>query len=109
MILFTFILACYGMTNIIVNANITQGLRDWVSFSKTEDDGEGGLLGDLRFNGWPYKLINCVMCVGFWVGILANFIIASPTENLLFNACLGSGGAWVIHIYLTSLNHPEVA
>lgn len=48
-----FLLAGVGITNIVVNASILEPLRDFIISKST-------------FFG---KLISCMLCTGFWVGI----------------------------------------
>jgi len=72
-----FILVCYGATNIIVNGSIFSGVRDWVE-SKSS---------------FLFDLLSCIMCTGFWVGVIFSF---SVDLNFFFAGCLASGSSWII-------------
>lgn len=79
--LLIFILICYGATNIIVNGSIFWKVREWIE-SKNE------FLGDL---------VNCVMCTGFWIGVIFSF---SVDINFFFAGCLSSGACWIIQTFI---------
>lgn len=111
-------LIAYGITNIIVNGTIFEGLRDLLDKK----------LMDCRANpkscivhesilGNVVKWINCMMCMGFWVGAFLALITAAVPITLfdlhisvvtfvsfpafaigvfLFS-CLTSGVVWCIH------------
>jgi hypothetical protein len=62
------ILGCYGVTSIIVQSKLFKPLRTWVE-------------GKSTFFG---KLINCMLCSGFWVGLLTVVIFnMSPAYSFL--------------------------
>jgi hypothetical protein len=60
-----------GITNIIVNSSILESLRIWI-------ESKSILLG---------QLINCMLCTGFWVGLLVGLIYG---ESPVFMASLVS-------------------
>ena len=60
-----FVLAAYGMTQILVYGSILNPIRP-----------KKGKLGEL---------FECPMCMGFWVGV---FLWGSNTQTELFNYCL---------------------
>ena len=70
-----FILTGVGITNLVVNASILEGIREYMG-------SKSALLN---------KLLSCMMCSGFWVGIGVSFlfninpIIAAATISLLSN------------------------
>jgi hypothetical protein len=70
-----FILAGVGITNLVVNASILEGIRDYLGSKSSFLD----------------KLLSCMMCSGFWVGIGISFlfninpIVAAATISLLSN------------------------
>ena len=83
-----FILAAYGMTQILVYGNIFNHLRP-----KKED-----------YNGWG-EIFHCTMCMGFWVGVFL-FCINGMTElftfdytvaNLLICGCVSSGASYILN------------
>ena len=55
--LITYTLGCAGITVILVSSDIVEPVRDFIS-------SRSSFLG---------KLINCPMCLGFWVGMIASF------------------------------------
>jgi len=64
--LLTFILACYGMTMIVVYGKILDPIRpDW-------------------------KVLKCTMCSGFWVGIFVNILMYSINKSLFNDIIVGS-------------------
>ena len=65
-----FILICYGISTIIVQSKLFKPLRELVKVKS-------------RFLS---SLINCMMCTGFWVGLLVSLVIGfSPSEILYTN------------------------
>ena len=93
-----FILACYGITLLIVQSRIMSPVRE-------------------IFNGrvnFLYHLLNCMMCTGFWVGLFTSIIYNfSPSyitlngggSSFLYNlldAAFTSGCIWLI--FLVQLN-----
>jgi len=87
--LIIWMIAAYGMTQILVYGSIFDKSRNWLtSHSK--------FIGDL---------LGCVMCTSTWVGFLFSFILFSPTSpltniphlNVFFDGMLASGGVWAIN------------
>jgi hypothetical protein len=73
--LLVFYLGCYGLTTIIVQSIIFKPVRLFV-----EDKGFKSLS----------KLLDCMMCTSFWVGLLSVIILrVSPTFSILAdkNSC----------------------
>ena len=64
--LILFILACYGMTMILVYGQIFKKIRP------------------------TYHMFHCTMCMGFWVGIFINFLLCMLNKNLFDSIILGS-------------------
>ena len=102
MSLLFFILGCYGFTTLVVQSKIMEPIREF-------------------FNGrvnFMYKLLNCMMCTGFWAGLFFTLGFKfSPSYELfsdthtnivklvfytLFDASFISGVIWLI--YLIQLN-----
>lgn len=102
MALLFFILGCYGVTTLIVQSKIMEPVRE---FFKDRVE-------------FVYKLLNCMMCTGFWVGLFFTLGFKfSPTYELfsgvhtgiirlafysLFDSAFISGVIWLI--YLIQLN-----
>jgi len=80
------ILAAYGMSQILVYGSIFQNLRD-------------RLIRNSKFFG---ELIQCMMCTSTWVGFFFSLVFFSPTDYLIsipyihifFDGMLASGGVW---------------
>lgn len=87
--IFIWILAAYGMSQIIVFGSIFQKLRDW-------------LIKHSKFFG---DLVQCMMCTSTWVGFFFSIAFFSPTESLItipythifFDGMLASGSVWAIN------------
>jgi hypothetical protein len=68
-----FLLSGVGITNLVVNASIFDKIRNFIT-------AKSGFFG---------KLISCMMCSGFWVGLILSFIfgihpvVAGATISLL--------------------------
>ena len=83
------ILAAYGMSQIIVFGSIFQKLRDW-------------LIRNSEFFG---DLVQCMMCTSTWVGFFFSLVFFSPTDtmttipyvNIFFDGMLASGSVWGIN------------
>jgi hypothetical protein len=102
MMLLYFIMGCYGITLLVVQSKIMEPVRE---FFKD------------RVN-FVYKLLNCMMCTGFWVGLFFTLGFKfSPSYDLfsgshsntlqliaytIFDASFISGIIWLL--YLIQLN-----
>ena len=102
MALLYFIVGCYGFTTILVQSKIMEPVREFFK-------------GRVNF---MYKLLNCMMCTGFWVGLFftlgfkfsPSYEMFSDTHTnaiklafyTLFDASFISGTIWLI--YLIQLN-----
>ena len=83
------ILAAYGMSQILVYGSIFQNLRD-------------RLIRNSKFFG---ELIQCMMCTSTWVGFFFSLAFFSPTANMVtipfthvfFDGMLASGSVWAIN------------
>ena len=86
------LLIAYGMSNIMVFSSIFQKWRDfWTRVSP-------------NFFG---ELFTCMICLPFWVGVLLSLFVFSVSSTYLdinstilstfVDACLTSGGVWLIH------------
>jgi len=89
------ILTGYGLTNILVNSSLFFPIRE-----------------KLKSINFLYQLINCMMCTGFWVGVLISLFILSPSNELFLlnytiipktilnsitDGLFFSGMIWLIH------------
>lgn len=85
------ILVAYGVTNIVTQGSIFYSFREWFGTSMVSSNRLKWLYGKI------YKLLNCPMCFGFWVGILVGaFLGPFPAWNIIFNGSLYSGTTWLI-------------
>lgn len=101
MIVLIWILAAYGMSNILVYGSIFQGMRD--SFRKIGDS-KIPVIGDL-FN-FISDLLSCMMCTSTWVGFFMSLVSYSPWceivglnqyLSIFFDGMLASGAVWAIN------------
>jgi len=96
MILGTFLLLSYGITNIAVFSSIFKGWRDfWQKYNPS-------------FFG---KLFTCPLCFSTWVGFILSFVfsqfgyqtpmsyygITNLPLMIFLDGCITSGGVWLIH------------
>lgn len=108
MILLAWLVAAYGMTQIIVYGSIFQGLRTSV---ETMGNSSIPVIGPL-FN-FIHGIISCMMCCSTWVGFFMGTFIYSIWGNemglstvpaIFFDGMLASGGVWAIN---TIVDHFE--
>ena len=85
-----FILASWGMTQILVYGTIFENQRDWI----------------MEKSDWLGTLIHCPMCTGFWVGVFL-FCISRHTElftfeqsiaNLFICGWVSSGTSYIMNV-----------
>lgn len=92
--LLIFICICWGLTNIISKGKIFEPMRDFLE-----------LIPGFSFLA---NLINCPMCLGFWIGLGVSYYIYSPTQHFLAfdsyfyvaDGCVASGIIWVVYCML---------
>jgi hypothetical protein len=84
------VITVYGIVNIITKGAIFEGIK-------------GKVKNDLIKQG-----INCVMCVGFWIGILMGTFYG-PYEwwNIVLNGAYYSGTSWIINAIVLYLGGGE--
>lgn len=90
--LIIWILAAYGMTQILMYGSIFDKPREWIKRSST-------FFGDL---------ISCVMCTSTWVGFFLSLTFFSPTlelvsipySNFFFDGILASGSVWALNSFI---------
>jgi len=83
------ILAAYGMSQILVFGAIFDKSRNWITRHST-------FFGDL---------LGCMMCTSTWVGFFFSLTFFSPTEtmtiipytNIFFDGMLASGSVWALN------------
>jgi hypothetical protein len=101
MIILIWLLAAYGMSNILVYGSIFQGLRNW--FRKVGDSGIPVLS---QVFGFISDLVSCMMCTSTWSGFFMSFVAYSPWHEMLgvnqyssifFDGLLASGFVWALN------------
>lgn len=120
--LLVFILSCYGGANGIVFSRLLQPLRFFIAFKSYTLDDKGNLVTAVHranpISKFLTKLINCPLCVGFWLGVIFGIFIYSPCYHIasfstswswssglnplvyIFDGFLGSASAWILHLLL---------
>jgi NAD(P)H-hydrate repair Nnr-like enzyme with NAD(P)H-hydrate dehydratase domain len=99
-LLLTWLIAAYGMSQILVYGSIFNEQRQWIhTWGETEW---------MTFNGmgkFLSGLISCMMCTSTWVGFLMSFVWSPfvnifgvhPALGVFFDGMLASGGVWAIN------------
>jgi|TARA_B100000700_G_C15045030_1_gene857441 hypothetical protein len=90
--LLIWILAAYGMSQIIVFGSIFDKPRAWITKKS-------------KFFG---DLLSCMMCTSTWVGFFFSLAFFSPTElliqipytNIFFDGMLASGSVWALNAFV---------
>ena len=90
--LIIWILASYGMTQILVYGSIFNSIRGWITKHS-------------KFFG---DLLECVMCTSTWVGFFFSLAFFSPTldlvtipySNFFFDGMLSSGSVWALNSFI---------
>lgn len=115
--LLTFCIAVFGATNIIVAGAIFKPLREFLTFKEMRKDDKGVLIGVTpRKFSLLGKIVNCPMCLGFWVAIFFSLTVWSPSSCLitrsvgfnqfngcLFDGCIGSITSWIMYLSISKL------
>tara|TARA_R110000796_G_scaffold59718_5_gene137920 strand:- start:7863 stop:8204 length:342 start_codon:yes stop_codon:yes gene_type:complete len=98
--LIIWLMAAYGMSQILVYGSIFDGFRESIHHWGKNERNPFKFLGSFLSS-----LISCMMCTSTWVGFLMSFIW-SPFINILetnmvvgifFDGMLASGGVWFIN------------
>lgn len=101
MILLAWLIAAYGMTQIIVYGSIFKGLRD-----KIGKVAEGKWLLISPLFKFIHGIITCMMCGSTWVGFFMGAFVysffgvqlgLSTIPAIFFDGMLASGGVWAIN------------
>jgi hypothetical protein len=103
MIILMWVIAAYGMTNILVYGSIFNGLRNWTH--KNADPNVGWKLFTPIFT-FVSSLIQCVLCTSTWVGFFLSLLLYSPWHEIIgfnqyfsvfFDGMLSAGAVWAIN------------
>ena len=101
MIILIWLLAAYGMSNILVYGSIFQGLRNW--FREMGNSNIPVINSVFKFIS---DLVGCMMCTSAWSGFFMSFVGYSPWHEIIglnqyasifFDGMLASGFVWAIN------------
>ena len=98
--MFFWVLAAYGMSNILVYGSIFEDLRN--SIHKTAELGITFISPVFKFLS---GLISCMMCTSTWVGFFMSLFFSPftyyfwlhPGLAIFFDGMLASGGVWALN------------
>ena len=101
MAILIWLIAAYGMSNILVYSSIFAGMREffkkWGSNKLAPLHGIGQFISDL---------LSCMMCTSTWVGFFLGSVIFSPNHEIFkiteygswfFDGVFASGCVWAIN------------
>ncbi len=103
MIILMWLIAAYGMTNILVYGSIFNGLRNWIH--KNAEPNIGWILFRSIFS-FISELIKCMLCTSTWVGFFLSMALYSPWHEMIglnkyisifFDGMLSAGAVWAIN------------
>lgn len=98
--LLTWLIAAYGMTQIIVYGSIFENTRNSI-----KEISEMKIPTISPLFTFISGIITCMMCGSTWVGFFMSFFYSpfmeilnvNPTISVFFNGMLASGGVWAIN------------
>ena len=103
MIILMWVIAAYGMTNILVYGSIFNGLRNWIH--KNAQPNVRGVILKSVFE-FVSSLIQCVLCTSTWVGFFLSLTLFAPWNEMIglnkyfsvfFDGMLSAGAVWAIN------------
>jgi len=94
------IIAAYGMSNIIVYGSIFQSTR-----TSIKNVGEMDIMFISPIFKFISDLVSCMMCTSTWVGFFMSLFFSPftayfgvhPSFSLFFDGMLASGGVWALN------------
>lgn len=101
-LIFVFLLASYGVTNILTGSRLFAPIRDFLNLSAYY---------------WPKKLgelLSCPMCTGFWCGVFWYAVITDDSWRSMFDfewiafGAMASGFCWVVFVIMQKLGESEL-
>jgi hypothetical protein len=116
MLLLLWMLAVYGLADVIAKARIGAPLRRLFPVSRPDRPGVDGQVVTFA------HLIRCPKCVGWWVAGALTFLHLGPAESLQalggsitsallragLNAFAGAAWCWMLHVVLCKLGAEEL-
>ena len=94
------LLITYGISLIIVHGTIFRGSKQYLkelSFKNKFAD---------FFRNKFLEMVNCMLCVSFWVGAFAGgYFEIFPAWNIFFNGGLFTATTWIIHCVMSFLGN----
>jgi hypothetical protein len=101
--LFTWILAAYGMSQILVYGSIFENQRNLIHRIGNPDGKRIPVITDLFH--FLSGLISCMMCTSTWVGFFMSFFYSPSCEllninnfmSIFFDGMLASGSVWAVN------------
>ena len=79
------VLAVYGLTNAISTSTLCRPKWDKLAASESK------VLASIG------ELLQCPMCLGFWVGGVFSFFAYSVSGFALMDMCIASASTWLLH------------
>jgi hypothetical protein len=73
-----YLLGCYGLTTILVQSKIFKPIREFFkgaapgTSGTSGSSGSSGTSGTSGTSGFIYSLLTCMLCTGFWIGVLTS-------------------------------------
>ncbi len=80
MIILMWMIAAYGMTNILVYGSIFNGLRNWIHNNAQPNVGLTIFRPVFEFIS---NLIKCVLCTSTWVGFFLSLTLFAPWHEII--------------------------
>lgn len=103
-------LGVYGTALVLVQSALLRPFREWITFIPLKKEEDPLTLNrQTRKFSLPGKLINCIMCTGWWSGAFWSLFFWDPFEgkescpyaSFIFAGMLGSAVTWIIAVLLS--------
>jgi|TARA_Y100000296_G_C5091000_1_gene214833 hypothetical protein len=99
--LLVWILVVFGAANGIAVATVLEPVRNFF-YPPSQWDSEKEKWVENPKKPWPVigKLLQCPMCLGFWLGGLLGLYWFSPSSSFIGDAFFGSATSWMLYILI---------
>lgn len=95
------LIVVYGIVNILINGSILNSFRDYILQKAATSNNKVKFLL-IKF----HKLLSCVMCSSFWVGLLVGFFLGPFVGiQMIFNGFFYSGACWILNAIVQFLGN----